>query len=66
MHHVSLTFQCIYGCIDERRENGDGEEGRKWRLPGLLYSDDLVLCGESDEDLRAIVGCVSRCLGEGV
>ena len=32
------------------------EEGRKWRLLGLLYVDDLVLCGESKEDLRSIVG----------
>ena len=32
------------------------EEGREWRLPGLPYADDLVLCGESEEDLRAIVG----------
>ena len=32
------------------------EEGREWRLPGILYTDDLVLCGESKEDLRAIVG----------
>ena len=32
------------------------EEGREWRLPGLLYADDLVLCGESEEDLRVIVG----------
>ena len=32
------------------------EEGREWRLPDLLYADDLVLCGESEEDLRAIVG----------
>ena len=31
-------------------------EGREWRLPSLLYADDLVLCGESEEDLRAIVG----------
>ena len=22
------------------------EEGRKWRLPGLLCADDLALCGE--------------------
>ena len=21
------------------------EKGRKWRLPGLLYADDLVMCG---------------------
>ena len=32
------------------------EEGRGWRLPGLLCADDLVSCGESGEDLRAIVG----------
>ena len=32
------------------------DEGRGWRLPGLLYADDLVLCGESEEDLRAMVG----------
>ena len=25
-------------------------------MPGLLYADNLVLCGESEEDLRAIVG----------
>ena len=24
------------------------EDGREWKLPGLLYADDLVLCGESD------------------
>ena len=32
------------------------EDGRKWRLPSLLYADDLVLCGESEEDLRTMVG----------
>ena len=25
-------------------------------LPGLLYADDLVLCGESENDLRVMVG----------
>ena len=25
------------------------------RLPGILYVDDLILCGESEEDLRAMV-----------
>ena len=30
-------------------------EGREWRLPGLLYADDLVLCGELEEDLRAVM-----------
>ena len=32
------------------------EEGREWRLPGLLYADNLVLCGGSEEDLKAMVG----------
>ena len=31
------------------------EEGREWRLPRLLYADNLVLRGESEEDLRAVV-----------
>ena len=31
------------------------EEGKERRLPGLLYADDLILCGESEEDLRAMV-----------
>ena len=34
--------------MDEGGEDGDG---REWRLPGLLYVDELVLCGESEEDL---------------
>ena len=25
-------------------------------MPGLLYADDLVLCGESEEDLKVMVG----------
>ena len=25
-------------------------------MTDLLYADDLVLCGESEEDLKAIVG----------
>ena len=29
--------------------------GESW-LFGLLYEGDLVLCGESQEDLRAMVG----------
>ena len=32
------------------------EEGREWRLFGLLYEDDLVLCGDSEEDLKEMVG----------
>ena len=32
------------------------ENGREWRFTGLLYADHLVLCGESEEDLRVMVG----------
>ena len=32
------------------------EDGREWRFPGLLYAHELVLCGESEEDMRAMVG----------
>ena len=32
------------------------EEEREWRLPDLLFADDVVLCGESEEDLRVMVG----------
>ena len=56
MYHFPLAFQCIYGCNDEVGENGDGEEAREWGLPDFLYADDLVLCGESEEDLTAMVG----------
>ena len=31
-----------------RREVRLLEDKRKWRLPCLLYTDDLVLCGESE------------------
>ena len=31
------------------------EGGREWRLPGLLYADDLSSSGESEQDLRAMV-----------
>ena len=57
MYHIPLALQCIYGCSDEGGENGDGEEGREWRLLGILYADYLVLCGEPEEDLRVMVGC---------
>ena len=32
------------------------EEGREWRLPGLLYANDLVWFGKSEKDLRTMVG----------
>ena len=63
-HHVTLDFQCRYGRSDEggvkigivRREVRFLEDGRKWILPGLLYADDLVLRGESEEKLKVVVG----------
>ena len=32
------------------------KDGRKQKLLGLLYADNLVLYGESEEDLRMMVG----------
>ena len=32
------------------------EEGREGGLPGFLYSDDLVQCDLSEEDLRVMMG----------
>ena len=32
------------------------DEGREWRLPRLSYIDDLVLCSELEEHLRATAG----------
>src|SRR5678816_2703914 len=31
------------------------ENGDEWRVPYLLYADDLILCGESKETLRGLV-----------
>ena len=56
MFHVLLPVKCIYGCSSEGGKKEDGKEVRELGLPGLLYTDDLVLCGESEEDLRAMVG----------
>ena len=38
----------------------------EWRLPGLLYADDLVLCAKLEETLKAMVRrfvevCRSQC-----
>ena len=56
VYHVLLAVKCIYGCSNEECKKEDGKEGRKLGLPGLLYADNLVLCGEPEEDLRALVG----------
>ena len=43
------------------------EDGRRWRLAGFLYADDLVLCGESEEYLRVMLGRFAKvCRGRGL
>ena len=43
------------------------EDGREWRLPDLLCADDLVLCGELEENLRVMVGwCAEVCRRRGL
>ena len=55
MYHVPLVLQYMK---DGGGENGDGKEGvREWRLLVLLFTDDLILCGKLEEDLRAMVEC---------
>ena len=46
-----------------RREVRFMEDGRECRFPGLLYADDLDLCGELEEDLRAILGRFAEVCG---
>ena len=41
--------------IGSRRVSSE-EEGREWRLHCLFYTVDLVLCDESEEDLREKLG----------
>ena len=55
MYHVPLAVKCKYGCSNEGCKNGDKKEGRELKLSGLLYADDLVLCNESEDDLRGMV-----------
>ena len=63
MYHVSQLLNVyMHGVMKEvkmrmgRKGVGFLEDGRVWRLPNLLHVDDLVLCGESEEDLRVMVG----------
>ena len=58
-----MDIQCIYGWSDEGGEAEDGKEENEisggWERVEItwpLYADDLVLCGESEEYLRAMVG----------
>ena len=52
-------------CVRVKSENGDGEEGREWRLlPSLLYAYNLVLCGQSENNLKQWWGILLRCVEE--
>ena len=62
MGHVPLDFQCLHGWGAEEVKMGVGEMGlgvleerREWRSPGLLYTDDLFLCGGSEGNPRVVV-----------
>ena len=67
-----MALECVYGCSDGRSESGSGEDvsflkmGREWRLLGLLYADVLVLCVESVEDLKVMVGCFAEVCRRGL
>ena len=39
-----------------RREVRFLKEWREWRFSGILNADDMVLCRESEKDLRVMVG----------
>ena len=54
----SWLFNLYMDAVMKEVKMGMGEEKLDFRrLPGLLYPDDLVLCGESKEYLRAMVRC---------
>ena len=60
LYHVPLVLQCIW-IQWWKREGGHGSDisgrrEREWRLTGLLFADELILCGESEEDLKVMVG----------
>ena len=42
------------------------EEVRYWILPGLLYPNNPVLCGESEQGMKVITDAVMKCTKEGV
>ena len=56
LYHVPLSLQCIYECTDEELKMTMGRKGESTDYL-TSYADDLVLCDELEEDLRAMVGC---------
>ena len=63
--YVDVVIKEVKMGIGRRRVRFQ-KDGREWRLPGLLHADDLVLCGELEENLRAIVDRLLRCVGDEV
>ena len=63
MCHVPSAFQYVHDevmikvkiWIGRKRERFS-EDGREWRLPSFLYTDDFVLHGELGENLRVKTG----------
>ena len=51
-----MAVKCIYRCNNEGGKNKDGKEGRELGEPGLLYANNLVVCGESEKEMREMVG----------
>ena len=57
-------FKVYMDAVMKEVKMGIRKEGREWRLSGLLYADGLILCGESEEELRATMDDLLRCVGE--
>ena len=58
---MCIIFPWVFNGHSDENEMGRlvvrfQEEGREWRLSYLLYADDLDLCGELEEGLRALMG----------
>ena len=58
MYHVPLALNLHMEAVVKELKKGMGsrgvrfqEERRECRLPGILYADNLILCGESEENL---------------
>ena len=59
MYHIPMALKCVYRFSDEVSKNGDGEDGSeisgRWRLPGFLFTGDLVLSGELEQDHETLL-----------
>ena len=59
VRHGCIVFLWLFNVyMDAVMKEVKMEMGRRreWILPGLLYANDLDFCGESEEDLWALVG----------